>query len=386
VRQVLRAAQEQRVVSPSPAAPIPRIDGPPFHEFEHEIEDERTWIERAALLARTSSRNRTRTARRKDPAAIAVRAVHPKQHGLLRAKFTVNENLPARYTHGVFQPGARYEAWIRVSNMSPEAKADVEKDARGFAIKLEGVKAGAEVPEWQTGAGAEQDFLLASHPVFIVRDVRDYTLLQRVLARKRPSIPGALFMARRPRELMILQKALRGAIDHVLNLDYHSMIPYALGPRVVKYLVRPVTPIPCAPLRRKPSKDYLRERMQETLDPESGRRVTFEFCFVVPKGTPPSVEDACARWEPSRSMIVPAALIEIEPQDFSSADRMAHAESIEFTPWHTLREHRPLGSLARARLAVYRESQAQRARANKGQYEPPYVLPYPPPPEAAAAQ
>jgi hypothetical protein len=365
VRRLLSAAQEQKVVSRSPCVPIPRIGIPPLHEFEHEIEDERTWIERAALLARTSSRSRTRAARRKDPKAKALRGVHPKHHGLLRAKFTVNDNLPTRYTYGVFQPGASYEAWIRISNMSPDGKADVERDARGFAIKLEGVKAGDEIPEWQIGAGGVQDFLLASHPVFIVRDVRDYTLLQRVLATKQPSLRGALFLARRPRELMILKKALRGAIDHVLNVDYHSMIPYALGPRVVKYLVRPVTPIASKPVPSKPSKDYLRERMQETLDPQRGHRVTFEFCFVVPRGTPPSVEDACAEWTRDRVTIIPAATIEVDPQDFSAPERMAHAESIEFTPWHTLREHRPLGSLSRARFAVYRESQEHRARANR---------------------
>jgi Catalase len=385
VRLLLSAAQEQKVVTRCACAPIPGIGTPPLHEFEREIADERTWIERAALLARTSSRNRTRAARRKDPAAKALRGVHPKHHGLLRAKFKVLENLSSHYAVGVFRPGTSYDAWIRVSNMSPDVKPDVEKDARGFAIKLERLR-GEDTRDSQIGGAGEQDFLLASHPVFIVRDVRDYTLLQRVKATKRPTLHGWVFLLRRPREVKILKQALRGTIDHILDLNYHSMIPYALGPHVVKYLVRPVTPLACAPVPGKPSNDYLRERMQETLAPERGKRVTLEFCLVVPRGTVPSVEDACVDWTPELSLIVPAATIEIEPQNFSTPERMQHAEAIEFTPWHTLPEHRPLGSLSRARFAVYRESQAHRARANQAAEVTERLDAPPYPPVVAAAQ
>jgi len=363
VRQRMRAARDRKVSSRESCVPIPLDTVPPLHDFEHEVDEERRWLERAALLSRTSSRKKTRDARRKEQNATAKRGVHPKHHGLLRAQFTVHENLPVRLTYGVFQPGASYGAWIRLSNMSPEVKPDSDRDARGFAIKLDGVPAGEEIPEWQEGAWSGQDFLLASHPVFIFKDVRDYTLFQQIRSDNR-KLRGLAFLLARPREAWILQQARRSGIDHLLNLDYHSMIPYALGPKVVKYLVRPATPLESEPVEKKPSPDYLRERLQRTLDPAARRSVKLEFCLVVPKSVPPSVEDARALWKPSQSSIVPVATIEIEPQDFSEEERTRLAESIEFTPWHTLRAHRPLGSLSRARLAVYRESANHRRRAN----------------------
>ena len=102
-----------------------------------------------------------------------------------------------------------------------------------------------------------------------------------------------------------------------------------------------------------------------SLDPQTGEAVGLEFCLVVPNGALPSVEDARANWSPHESTVVPVATIEIPPQDASSAERMEHAERMVFTPWHTLRAHRPLGSLSRARLAVYRESVEHRSLANR---------------------
>ncbi|HET6338847.1 MAG TPA: hypothetical protein VFG30_36765 [Polyangiales bacterium] len=362
VRLLFSATEERKVAANDPCKPIPLSGLPQLHEYEHEVPDERLWIERAALLARTASRKKTRAARRIDPEAKAVRGVHPKHHGLLQAKFLVRDDLPLKFRLGAFKPGAKYDALIRVSNMSTTEKPDIEPDARGLAIKLEGLALGADRSEWQVGEFAGQDFLLASHPVFFVKDVRDYTVFQRLLAKRGPRF--ALFMLRRPREQAILKRALRGGIDHPLNLEYHSMIPYALGSWAVKYLVRPVTPISVAAEDARRSNDYLRERMQRTLDPKTGQAVRLEFCLVVPTSVPPSVEDARADWKPDQSTIVPVATIEIERQDFSTPQATKLAENVEFTPWHTLRTHRPLGSLGRARLAVYRESAEHRAQAN----------------------
>lgn len=386
VRQLMRAARDRKVKSNDRCVPIPLDAQPPLHDFEDEVEDERTWLERSALAMRTSAGKRTREARRKDPHAIAKRGVHPKHHGLLRAKFTVDANLNAKYKYGVFQPGAKYDAWIRLSNMSPVEQPDAKRDARGLAIKLEGVPQGHEVPEWQVGPSSGQDFLLASHPVFIFKDVRDYTLIQQLNAANR-RVRKIAFLGRRlfP-EVWTLTRALRGRIDHPLNLEYHSMIPYALGPRAVKYLVRPVAQLETPPLGKTPSPDYLRERLQQTLDGKHA--VKLEFCLVVPKTTPRSIEDARVNWTRRDSSIVPVATIEIPPQDFSEPERMKCAESVEFSPWHTLRVHRPLGSLSRARLAVYRESAKQRRQANERleTTERPDAPAYPRESEAAAAQ
>ena len=64
-----------------------------------------------------------------------LRDAHPKAHGCVRAEFVVSDTLPDELSHGVFVPGARYQAWIRFSNGSRDAtRSDIKGDARGMAI------------------------------------------------------------------------------------------------------------------------------------------------------------------------------------------------------------------------------------------------------------
>jgi hypothetical protein len=43
---------------------------------------------------------------------------------------------------------------------------------------------------------------------------------------------------------------------------------------------------------------------------------------------------------------------------------MAFARNLRFNPWHSLREHRPLGNQSRARRRMYAELAAHRQRMN----------------------
>jgi len=58
---------------------------------------------------------------------------------------------------------------------------------------------------------------------------------------------------------------------------------------------------------------------------------------------------------------VHVANVVIGPQDPTSLERMQLAELARFNPWNALRQHRPVGSLNRARLAAYRASQRYRS-------------------------
>ncbi len=58
----------------------------------------------------------------------------------MRAEFHVLKNIPTQLAKGIFVPDKSYQAWIRFSNASNDAsQADIEKDARGIAIKVLGV-------------------------------------------------------------------------------------------------------------------------------------------------------------------------------------------------------------------------------------------------------
>ena len=66
------------------------------------------------------------------------RGQHPKQHGLVRAQFIVEPNLPAHLRHGVLSKPQTFQALIRFSNS--RSQNDNNRDAHGMAIKLLGVK------------------------------------------------------------------------------------------------------------------------------------------------------------------------------------------------------------------------------------------------------
>jgi len=78
--------------------------------------------------------------------------------------------------------------------------------------------------------------------------------------------------------------------------------------------------------------------------------------FLVQRRTDPAsmpIEDATVEWSEARAPLVRVATITIPVQRFDSPQQMALAERIAYTPWHTLPEHRPLGSVNRTRRTVY---------------------------------
>ena len=61
--------------------------------------------------------------------------------------------------------------------------------------------------------------------------------------------------------------------------------------------------------------------------------------------------------------MIDAGMITIPPQDFETDERRALCESLTFSPWHGLAEHRPLGGINRLRRPVYDASGRHRLGA-----------------------
>ena len=68
------------------------------------------------------------------------------------------------------------------------------------------------------------------------------------------------------------------------------------------------------------------------------------------------IENASTEWPESEHPFVTVATITIPPQDFDSPGRRAACESLIFSPWHGVQEHRPLGGINRMHRAVYEAS------------------------------
>ena len=294
-----------------------------------------------------------------------LRDAHPKQHGCIRAEFSVESQLPNEMRVGVFKEARSYPAWIRFSNASGDVQADMKKDVRGMAIKLMGVS-GEKLLEDEKDAQT-QDFLLMSYPVLPVGTAADFHKLVDA------SINGHLLrfflnpFDAHLHELILFAKAAKQHTNP-LDIRYWSTTPYLFGARAVKYSVRP-TSSNLSKMPENPSPDYLREIMQQQLAKE-GASFDFMVQFQLdPKQMP--IEDASIVWDETLAPFHKIATITILPQKFDSEAQMDFGENLSFTPWHSLPEHRPLGNINRVRKEIYRNlSMFRHAHNDKPRKEP----------------
>ena len=170
-----------------------------------------------------------------------------------------------------------------------------------------------------------------------------------------------------------MNKALSAAeLYNPLQGRYWSEEPYRLGPHAIKFSARPISRSTNAkPVN--PGPEYLREALLKQLGKED---VYFEF--MVQLQTDPvrmPVEDPAVVWDEALSPFQRVALIRIPKQDPTAFRDLAFGEQLSFTPWHALPEHRPLGSINRARRVVYDAISRYRHEQNKEPRREPTAIP-----------
>ena len=352
----------------------------PLTRFERMAPGEGNAIGRMVRRAATIVVETYCAAKQADGSAFAMRDQHAKPHGCLRATFAVRGDIPPELARGVFQPNKRYDAVVRLSNAQSFPQSDRVPDGRGMAIKLFGVP-GRNIlaPEQAAGDTTEQDFLLTNFPVFFARGVDDYTKFLELLVLPRNTRIeklkqkirfGLFFLRRPPRQFFIFWGNAIGYPRSPLHASYHSMTPYLLGDdQVVRYRASPARIPHAAPRRpwRLCDKNFLRDGLAAELrpgPPESDQVVIDFFVQLRNDPTPDDVEDPSRAWRRPQDRLVKVAQIEIPQQNFDTPQEWHFGENLSFSPWHCLREHRPLGGLNRMRLAVYRASRETRRQLN----------------------
>ncbi len=284
--------------------------------------------------------------KREDPPPNRMRRdAHPKQHGLVKAEFIVEPDLPADLRVGILRDARTYPSWIRFSNQNAPPKADKNKDIRGMAIKLmevEGEKLLEEEKHEQT-----QDFVLISTDIFVTKDAAEFEhLIASITAGKLRVVWFFLTHLRVLFNLLTSNKRFGSPLE----ARYWSTTPYLFGTNVVKYSAKPASEI-TTPIPSNPSDDYLREAMVRHL---AAREARFDFLIQFQKDARKMpVEDPGRRWRERDSPFVKVATIKIPSQRFDSPEQFVFGDNLSFTPWHSLPEHRPLGGINRARKVVY---------------------------------
>ena len=332
--------------------------------------------------------------RRYPPPQKILRGVHPKSHGCVKATFEINPDIAPEFQVGLFaEPGKQFDAFIRFSNAAALVGPDIDKDgkhgSRGMAIKVLNVD--GEVLLEDNGA-RNQDFLMINQPVFAFANTEDYLRLTKILDQHNDD-PSAFFaplqlknpatteeqqrlihayieaenieaedMQRILDTFKIVQQIQSTAVANPLGIQYFSAAPFLFGSdRVMKFSVKPCAEVPPTEVPDHPTENYLRDVMTETMN----RNESIHFDFMVQvrsEGDDLGIENASSLWSEAKYPFISLAKITIPaPQpEIDSEENKAHCEQLAFTPWHSLVEHQPIGSINRLRKSVYQASSEHR--------------------------
>ncbi|HEY4986546.1 MAG TPA: hypothetical protein VII39_08005 [Bradyrhizobium sp.] len=277
----------------------------------------------------------------------AERAVFRKQHGAARARLSVVAACPAAFRVGLWAAGP-YEAWVRWSSDAPPDTPDQKNNTLGFAIKLFGVSGPTLATDNPKASTA--DLIFQNSDIFFVDNAAEMCAI---------SADFNAFVANHKRSDLILKEMAKQE-KSLLTARYSSTLPYALGSAIAKYrLVAERTPDDAPP---SPSPNYLAEDLKRRLKTGAISFLLEAQSFVDQSVTP--VDRATVRWEEELSPFVSIARLDIAAQDLDQDGQAAYGESLAFSPWRTLHDNRPLGSIADARRIAYPASAALRRSVN----------------------
>lgn len=284
----------------------------------------------------------------------STRGLHAKGR-CLQGTFTIDntELLPSQRV-GVFATNRSHDAWIRFSNGNPHVQPDATGDVRGMAIKLLDVP-GTKLLDDEKDA-TTHDFLLNHTPTIPTADAIDFAAI--VDRCEDDENPVLAFLSWNPfdielTKIKLLIESVTTPIINPLSATYWSQSPYRLGGETtaVKYRARPCPGSALGPEIDDEDPEYFTASMQEQL---AKGDACFEFAIQTQRdpATMP-IEDNSVEWRESESAFVPVARLTVSDQEFATDVEREHCEHLSFTPWHALPEHRPLGSLNRARKRAY---------------------------------
>lgn len=300
-----------------------------------------------------------------------LRDVHSKGHGCVEAEFTVHADIPDEFRVGVFKEPRTFPAIVRYSSTGALAPIggtapDIRRDARGMAVKLVGVP-GEKIMEDEREADT-QDFLMFTPDAFFCPGPDEFFDLTAALTSSR--LAFAWFLLTHFSMSLELLSSLK-KVPNLLELQYFSSVPSKLGPLAVKFSAKPVLQRKSEMPQRPISDNFLRERLQAQLAQES---VSFDFMLQLQKDPyAMPIENALIPWSEEVSPFIKVATIKILRQRFDSPEQMVACDNLSFTPWHSLPEHRPLGSISRVRRLVYQEISKFRHQRNDVPREEPTV-------------
>lgn len=306
----------------------------------------------------------------------ALRSVHAKSHGLLRAELEVSAGLPPELAQGLFAKLGRYPVVMRFSTIPGDLLDDSISVPRGLAIKILGVP-GDRLPGSENDT--TQDFVLVNGPAFAAPTAKAFLGKLKLLAKttdKAEGLKKVLAATLRGLETVLeaagtgsgLLKSLGGhPRTNILGETFFSQAPIRYGDYIAKVSIAPASSelmaLTNAPLDAHGGHDVIRDMAQEFFaDHDAVWELRVQLCMdlaLMP------VEDSSKPWSEDLSPYVTVARITAQPQDSWSSESVRSVDdAMAFSPWHGLLAHQPLGSIMRVRRQTYDKSSSFRRERN----------------------
>ncbi len=306
----------------------------------------------------------------------AKRDAHAKSHGVLVGQVTVYDNLPPHLAQGVFAKPAQYPVVIRLSTAFGDIHSDKVPVARGMAIKMLGVTGHQFLPGREQAN--TQDLLLVNHPVIAFGHAAAYLKTQKLLEKHMddPDTTKRIMaaLARGGSKALHALGIESPTIDtvgmpnnHILGETFFSMAAVRYGDYVAKLCAAPLSSNVRALTGQLIDNDGGDSALRDLVVAFfNGQGAEYELRAQLCTGTDKMpIEDASIDWPQELSPYQPVAKLTIPAQQaYSHARRVFADDVLSFNPWHCIDEHRPLGSIMRARIKAYEASSAFRHERN----------------------
>lgn len=304
----------------------------------------------------------------------AVRASHAKSSACVTGELTITEGLPAELAQELFARTGTHKVAVRFAQGPGETLADRVSTHRGMSIKVFDVP-GEKLP----GHTADtQDFVLATGTTFpsgtAAGFLRDGTVIGKSTGLPE-GVKSAVSSAARNLNKVLHAFGTESAMadffghpySHPLADSYFSQAPVRFGDYVAKLGAVPAT---------EAQRSLFEWRLDPNQDEDGFRHATVAFfrendvvfelrAQLWADAVKQPIEDASVDWPVSVSPYRTVATIRLPRQDAYSAERVRYFDEVmTFRPAHSIAAHRPLGSVMRARLQVYRALSDFRHREN----------------------
>lgn len=299
----------------------------------------------------------------------ARRGTHAKGTGLLKGKLVVAEDLAPELAQGLFARGGRYEALVRLAQGPSEDVTDKASGQRGLSIKLLGVEGQHVEGSRET---TTQDWVLGTHDAaFTDGTVQAFLRAFKPAGGQSTRVPEGVIVAasRAARGVEAALEAVGGGSGHLrffgkppthpLSDSYFSQAPLRHGDYMAQLSAVPTPETLAAigdPAADTADDDVFRHLVQRYFEShEAVFEIRVQLCTDL-KAMP--IEDASVVWPEEKSPHRTVAHLILPMQEaWTEARRAYFEERLSYNPIHALEEHRPLGSIMRARMAIYPQTQ-----------------------------